>query len=114
MKYLYCWRCRADMPMLDEDEFAEVSALLSLGIRGIQLERETTGAPLSAIPLSQHFNRALDEYERITGFRETNANAIWHHRLSLYGSPCPACSKPLRTPQARFCPACGWSGFPAT
>lgn len=50
----------------------------------------------------------LAGYEMFTGMRETVANAIWHHVASQYGSPCPACGKPLRTPRARLCPACGW------
>ena len=41
------------------------------------------------------------EYERITGFHEGNPNAIWHHRIALYGPPCSHCGKPLRTPKAR-------------
>lgn len=28
MKRLWCWRCQAEMPMLDEDEFAQVKAVL--------------------------------------------------------------------------------------
>ncbi|HEX8430379.1 MAG TPA: hypothetical protein VF625_03795 [Longimicrobium sp.] len=47
-------------------------------------------------------------YEMFTGVRETNVNAIPHHVASLYGPPCPACGKPLRTPKARLCAACGW------
>ena len=50
---------------------------------------------------------ALDRYFAITGFRETNPNALWHHVLSLYGPPCEACGKPLRTPAANWCAACG-------
>jgi hypothetical protein len=43
----------------------------------------------------------------MTGLRETNINAIWHHRIAEYGPPCGACGKPLRTPKARLCAACG-------
>ena len=46
-------------------------------------------------------------YEEITGFPESNANALFHHRLSLYGPPCHSCGKPLRTPQETYCPMCG-------
>jgi hypothetical protein len=30
---------------------------------------------------------ALREYERITGFHETNPNVLWDHVLSKYGPP---------------------------
>ena len=50
---------------------------------------------------------ALDLYFRLTGFRETNINAVYHHMLDQYGPPCANCGKPLRTHKARWCPACG-------
>jgi hypothetical protein len=80
---IYCWRCRMKVPMLDEDEFARVC-----------LDRSESGR--------------LARYNKMTGFGETNLNAVYHHRLSLYGPPCPDCGKRLRTPKARFCAACGW------
>jgi hypothetical protein len=49
----------------------------------------------------------IDAYERMTGMRETNANAIMHHRASIYGPPCIICGKPLRTPRAAKCMSCG-------
>jgi len=52
------------------------------------------------------FALCLDEYERITGLRMTNPNALWHHKFSLYGPPCKSCGKPLRTPQAKLCGSC--------
>jgi hypothetical protein len=91
MKMLWCWRCKAEMPMLDDDEFQRVSALFDTGTGGI---RERKFAP------------ALREYERITGFRETNPNALYHHVLSMYGPPCANCGKPLRTPKAKLCGSC--------
>ena len=86
---LHCWRCRMVVPMLDEEEWAIIHSLLS-----------------EAYKPKSH-SAALAAYEEITGFVETNINAIWHHRRSLYGPACDTCSKPLRTPQARFCAACG-------
>lgn len=52
--------------------------------------------------------RLLEEYNKITGFNETNYLAIYHHRISIYGAPCYNCGKPLRTDKAKFCAACGW------
>jgi hypothetical protein len=50
---------------------------------------------------------ALRRYNELTGFGETVMNALWHHRVSLYGPPCRMCQKPLRTPRAQWCAACG-------
>ena len=93
MKWLWCWRCRSEMPMLDEAEYAAVVA---------KRKRDPEQ------PLSKHiqFLEVLNEYERITGYHETNPNAIYHHRLSLYGSPCKKCGRPLRTPKAKLCGSC--------
>lgn len=51
-------------------------------------------------------NAVLAEYEHLTGYRETNPAAIYHHVLSQYGPPCRYCGKPLRTPRANFCGSC--------
>ncbi len=106
MRLLWCWRCKMEIPMLDEDEWAQMAPLLRKDIARIKaylLEHRATLQDAIAV-LAQ---RALAEYERMTGFHETNANALWHHRLSLYGPDCRHCGKPLRTPQARHCAACG-------
>jgi hypothetical protein len=63
--------------MLDDQEYKSVLSVIN-----------------TSLPLHQRLLPHLDEYERITGFRETNPNAVYHHRLSLYGSRCAACGKP--------------------
>jgi hypothetical protein len=77
------------MPMLDEEEYMRMIALKGHGG-----------------DLRQRLESMLAEYLRITGHRETNPNALYHHRLSLYGPPCQACGKPLRTPHAKLCGSC--------
>ena len=89
VKVLYCWRCSADMPMLEEHEWEEVVPQLRDG-RGM-------------------WPGALERYFQLSGYRETNINALWHHRVSQYGPPCKVCGKPLRTPKAKMCAACGAS-----
>jgi hypothetical protein len=92
MKTQWCWRCKMNVPMLDEHEFSLVSACAT------KPSEMTKG----------HIGKAmLDEYNRITGFNETNLNAFWHHRISTYGPPCPRCGKVLRTPLACKCFECG-------
>lgn len=67
-------------------------------------EVEYTLVEMAAGP--HDWGRSLLEYERITGFPETNRVAISHHLIFLYGPPCSNCGKPLRTPQAKLCGAC--------
>ncbi len=64
------------------------------------------------IPLAQALEQgrgtgALEEYARLTGQTETSIEALCHHRITLYGPPCRACGKPLRTPEAPHCAECG-------
>jgi hypothetical protein len=106
MEWLWCWRSKVDMPMLDEQEFAEIASLHTLGLQSVKEYRADTGVPLQDVPLAEHFQAMLARYEAITGFKETNPNAVWHHRLSLYGPPCKSCGKPLRSPRARLCGSC--------
>jgi hypothetical protein len=89
--------------MLDEAEWASVSTSVAAA--------EGLAAP-GALAMAERVAVTLDAYERITGWRETNVNAVWHHRRSLYGPPCSRCGKPLRTARATFCAACGRAGHP--
>jgi hypothetical protein len=107
MKWFYCWRCDQDMPMLDEDEFAIVSAHYREGFRLRKQGEENLQRSPGVTSIADLFRNCLDAYEQITGYRETNPNAIMHHRLALYGQSCRACGKPLRTPQASICAVCG-------
>jgi len=106
MQLLWCWRCKADMPMLDEQEYAEIACLHRNGIESVKDYRKRTGAPLENVSMQDHYATMLARYEEITGYKETNPNAIVHHRLSLYGPPCTTCGKPLRTPRAKLCGSC--------
>jgi hypothetical protein len=129
MRILWCWRCRLEVPMLDDDEWAVVrqAHLLSrddLAAADALLERERVRRALLPIPPMPDAGGLIDRsqqylvkgYALFTGVAEQAPNAIWHHVTSLYGPPCEHCGKPLRTPRARWCPACGgWrSGAPTS
>src|ERR1700722_15834217 len=90
MKVLWCWRCKANVPMLDDDEWKIVwDAYSSV--------KNRDGRP-----------SALAEYERLTGYKETNFNALFDHRISRDGLPCSNCGKVLRTRIAYKCFECGF------
>ena len=106
-KSLYCWRCDMEIPMLDEQEWAVVEPALIQSIKDIREIRRDLQIGLAEALKHHHGTKALSLYQEFTGFEETNPAAIWHHRLSLYGPPCQNCGKPLRTPRAKLCAACG-------
>jgi hypothetical protein len=110
MRMLWCWRCRAEMPMLDEEEFASVQALYSEGFRATKKFRRAhrlpLEVPLERLSIEQRFEPVRRRYEELTGMKDCHENAIMHHRLSMYGPPCGTCGRPLRTPRARVCGSC--------
>ncbi|MFA6968675.1 hypothetical protein [Bosea sp. (in: a-proteobacteria)] len=112
-KILYCWRCLADIPMLNEAEWAQIHPLLMWHVENIQRYRASHGVDLAEARRKVPDSDALDRYFELTGVRESDVDAIWHHRISRHGPPCRVCSKPLRSPQSNFCAACGASTEPA-
>jgi hypothetical protein len=97
MKILWCWRCKMEIPMLDEEEY----------LIAHKLYLESFNRRKSGMTREEGFKPLLDYYKDITGFEETEPNAVMHHRIVQYGPPCEKCGKPYRTPKASFCAACG-------
>lgn len=104
---MWCWRCRMDLPMLDEDEYAIVAKLYHDCMQATTEFRQQYNLPLAGCSIEERFRPVRQAYEQMTGMDEPNENAIMHHRISIYGPPCKKCNKPLRTPRANFCAACG-------
>jgi len=107
MKEMWCWRCRKVIPMLEEHEWPELGDALTEGLKNVTRERRRSGVALRDIDQQAQYRHALDVYERVTGYTESDPAVLWHHRVSLYGAPCRNCGKPLRTPEANHCAACG-------
>ena len=106
-KDTYCWRCDKVIPMLTDQEWAIMEPALTQAIADVQTYRTAQNVSLGEAMTHGLGKTALAVYQELTGFAETNPDAIWHHRISIYGPPCHSCGKPLRTPQATFCAACG-------
>jgi hypothetical protein len=107
MQTLYCWRCRRDMPMLDEAEFKIVWDLYGQCMRATKEFRERHGLPIEKAGIEERFEPVRKAYEQLTGMANCHQNAVMHHRLSDFGPPCAVCGKPLRTPKAKHCAECG-------
>ena len=98
MKKLWCWRCQMEIPMLDEDEYHKAYLLYGKGMKNNSVSLKNR---------EERFKELLYFYFDTTGFRETEPNAIMHHRIEQYRPPCENCGKPYRTSKASFCAACG-------
>ncbi len=107
MKVMWCWRCKQEVGMLDEAEYAVIHDIYMECLEKTKNYRKETGISLDKTPLNDFFKPVCEEYERLTGYKGFNHNAIMHHRLYIYGPPCQRCGKPLRTPRAKMCAACG-------
>ena len=80
------------------------------GMRVVEEEARRRGLifiPMQLEGVARMRQPLLEMYRLLTGFVETNPIAVLHHEVDQYGPPCPRCHKPLRTPKARFCVACG-------
>jgi hypothetical protein len=103
---LWCWRCKTEVPMLDEVEYAEVAKVhheATLAIKDLRREKNLS---LPATPVHEMYIPVRTRYEELTGMKDCNEDEVRHHRLSLYGPPCTRCGKPLRTPKAKLCGSC--------
>ncbi len=106
MKVMWCWRCRQDVPMLDEDEYNAIYQLYGECFRSAKQKRDVPDGQQRPT-LDDVFESVRTEYERMTGMADCHHDTILHHRIATYGPPCAYRGKPSRTPRAKFCAACG-------
>jgi hypothetical protein len=108
MKMMYCWRCRMDVPMLDDEEFAIIDRLFAQAVRAIKESYHLNSPATNREFISDQYRPMLEAYRRLTGQEYSGRpEVLMHHRISKYGLPCTKCGKPLRTPKAKLCAACG-------
>ena len=106
MKIMHCWRCGMDVPMLDEQEFAVIEALYFRALRSIN--DRAHDHPADGDFMLEQYRPVLETHHQMTGWdKPIDPHSILHHRIQMYGPPCSSCGKPLRTPRAKYCAACG-------
>jgi hypothetical protein len=107
MKVLWCWRCQQEMPMLEEEEYAETLRLYNECATGTKEFRERWWVPLESVGVRERFLPVRKWYEELTGVADCDEGEILRHCLARFGAACRVCGKPLRTPRARLCAECG-------
>jgi hypothetical protein len=107
MKVQWCWRCKKDVSMFDEEEYAILDRLYTEGLEASKQYMQWHDVPANKIPFSESFCALIDMHAKMTGIRDMNHDEIRKHRIIDYGPPCPSCGKVLRTPEAKKCYECG-------
>ena len=74
MKILWCWRCKMEVPMLNDKEFAIAPKLYG---DAFGFKKGT---------LDERFQPLIEYYYSITGSKDFTPNAIMHHQISQYES----------------------------
>jgi hypothetical protein len=92
--------------MLEEQEWEQLAPLLTRRVKRIkEISSQKSCDLMTAKQLSEQ--EISDLHFTMTGYRETNINALWHHRLALFGPECTYCGHLFRTPKSRVCDDCG-------
>jgi hypothetical protein len=102
------YKSRFDNQWLDEAEFALIYDLYAAAVRTIKEQGRVCKPDCWEELIMQQYRPVLDAYRRITGSdHEGHPSLLMHHRVSTHGPICRGCGKPLRTPKASYCAACG-------
>lgn len=105
----YSYLLRKEIPLLSEAEYEPIGAHFENYSQAIMEYLRIHGCSITeARNKNPRGQRALAAYEELTGIRLEHPEQIYALPLSLYGRPCPNCSKPFRTPRARMCAECGY------
>ena len=87
----FCWRCRMEVKMLDDDEFILCREAWFNGKKVVEEELLRRNIKdyvwLDKIETFEQFRYLLEMYKIITGEYESNPNAILHHHLPRFRLP---------------------------
>jgi hypothetical protein len=103
----YCWRCREEVPMLNEAAVAEIQALWANATEK-NLQRQNSAVDFDDDDdQSPEMKSVYRRYRELTGKEWKMRHLTPYHRLADLGPPCIQCGKPLRNPNASICLECG-------
>lgn len=97
--------------MFEDDEHARLWQLMQDCTRAAKRRADQLGTGADATLLAE-LEPVRRLHREIAGVDIEVPARFLHHRLSSFGPPCHRCGRPLRTPRARHCAACGEPAFP--
>lgn len=105
----YVFKLGRDADLLDEREWHDIGSLLEGRLTWIKKYRKETGSSIAeAVRLEPIGLLALAKYKDLTGLELEHPDQLWALRKADYGSLCPNCARPFRSPKAKLCAECGY------
>ncbi|WP_338550390.1 hypothetical protein [Roseovarius phycicola] len=109
--YTFAYKVGREAALLNDEEWEKIEPLMDVRkrVESIARYQEETGVSSDEASLKDPSGmEALQVYFELTGVELEHPNQLYGVKLSEYGSLCPSCSKPFRTPRAKFCANCGY------
>jgi len=104
MQTRWCWRCRAEVPMMHDSEWIDTYPLFIAALKADKLRTD----PEEVLHKYQTLSEAMATL--FGSFTSDPRVPFWHkHLLSSLGPPCSRCNKVLRTPLASKCFECSFA-----
>lgn len=105
METHFCWKCKKEMPFLDEKEWKKVSPLLRPSMQELRDYLTQHRCSLDVARKAVKTQVGI-KFEQITGMSGIHFETIYHHRRSAWGPVCRHCGLLLRTSKAKLCAQC--------
>jgi hypothetical protein len=103
----YCWRCREEVPMLNEAAHTELQALWNKAIEARSKLQDSVDFDEEEEDEFPEMEPVYRRYRELTGQEWKMRHLAPYHRLAELGPPCVHCGKPLRKSNATTCLECG-------
>lgn len=105
----YCYKIGYATPLLTDDEWAKIEPTFKEYFRRAKIYHELSKLSVrKAEEKASYARQALDMYTEITGAKLKHPDDLLFVTFSRYGSLCPTCDRPFRTPMAKICAECGY------
>lgn len=105
----YSYKLKAVVNLLDETEYAPIAAAMTELYACAKDYREThLVLPKANYTDLEAGQKVISLCNDLTGTTLENPLSAPSLRASYYGSLCPSCDKPFRTPRAKLCAECGY------
>ncbi|MGB0799288.1 MAG: hypothetical protein ACPGRD_08215, partial [Planktomarina sp.] len=105
----YSYKVRRKIALLNADEWLVIQNLGVNYLAALKRYRNANNCTLGAALQAKDIDMpAMAKYKEITGYELKHPHELRVLEMEKYGSLCPNCDLPFRTPAAKMCAECGY------